>query len=376
MRAMTIIKVTMLAILLGINSMALAAKPLPDTGISGVYEVMVGTEDAKPVIEHFAAFGFRVVKQGRFTAKQAKALYGVNSALTSYRLQNGDIDSHGLLRILEWDKATGPGVGYAPAETVGQRLSVMRTKDIFRITDVFTDLRESVGLPWLATPPVFDDLYDMDKSKYSISQRRVGVREQAVYGEMFNHVFFQRYGYTIPGYGTINPDSPLQSSEFTHHDFAIKGDITEVTAYYNDVLGMKAEAEAVIDGDWQKGPQVVFHMEPGESHWYKGFVSPNNICGKLKFFVSRDKDYIRDRSDLQKIGQKGITLHSFYTPKLNDVHQSASDYGLEPTAILKNEMGEKSFVFTGPDGVSWEILAQPKLKNKPVTKLEMVNVNN
>ena len=34
-----------------------AAAP-PDTGISGVYEVMVGVSDAEPAVEYFAQFGF------------------------------------------------------------------------------------------------------------------------------------------------------------------------------------------------------------------------------------------------------------------------------------------------------------------------------
>ena len=379
MRAMTIIKRLWLycvLIAIGFTSTAAQSLDLPDTGISGVYEVMVGTDNAEPLIEYFNAFGFEVVKKADFSAEQAEALYGVNSNLTSYRLQNSTIDSHGLLRILEWETPTGPGVGYAPPETIGQRMAVTRTKDIFRINDVFNDLRHRSGQAWLATPPVFDDLYGMDKANYSISQRRVGVREQGVYGEFFNHVFFQRYGYTIPGYGTIADSSPLQASEFTHHDFVIKGDISKVTAYYSEVLGLKPEGEAVIDGDWRAGPRTVFQMEPGASHWYKGFVSPNNICGKLKFIAPRDPDVVRDRSANQRIGQRGITLHSFYTAKLSFVHGAAKRYGLQPGAIQNNEFGEKSFVFTGPDGVSWQILQQPKLRNKPVTKLEIITVNN
>ena len=58
---------------------------LPDTGISGVYEVMVGVEDATTAIDYFAAFGFRVVAQADLDAEQARDIYGVDSALTAYR---------------------------------------------------------------------------------------------------------------------------------------------------------------------------------------------------------------------------------------------------------------------------------------------------
>lgn len=92
---------------------------LPDTGISGVYEVMVGTKNAKESIRYFAEMGFSVVDSSVFSAKQAQELYGVASSLKSYRLQNGQIDSHGLVRLLRWEKPLGDGVGagervYAP----------------------------------------------------------------------------------------------------------------------------------------------------------------------------------------------------------------------------------------------------------------------
>jgi uncharacterized glyoxalase superfamily protein PhnB len=349
---------------------------MPDTGISGVYEVMVGTNNAEPIIQHFQAFGFRVVDTGNYSDKQSRSLYGVDTSLTAYRLQNGDVDSHGLLRVLEWEHLKGPGVGYAPAETVGQRMAVMRTRDIFRLYDVFSDARLESGEPWLPLEPVYDDLYDMTETKkLNVVNRRVGVRETAIYGEMFNHVFFQRYGYSIPGYGTIGDHSPLQSSEFTHHDFIVKGRLEEVAAYYVQVLGLKAENEPVLDGEWQDGPRRVFQMEPGESHWYQGFVSPNNISGKLKLFSSRDPDHVRDRSADQRIGHGGITLHSFWTPKLDEVHRLATTHGLNPSDIYKNEFGELSFVFTGPDGVNWQIISKRKTRSKPVTKLDIQRVD-
>ena len=91
-----------------------AAAERPDTGISGVYEVMVGVSDAEPALTYFAEFGFTTVARAELTATQAKALYGVESAVTSWRLQNGEVDAHGLLRLLEWDEPSGPGVGLAP----------------------------------------------------------------------------------------------------------------------------------------------------------------------------------------------------------------------------------------------------------------------
>ncbi|XQW83571.1 hypothetical protein ACOYR1_10425 [Thalassotalea piscium] len=341
------------------------------TGVSGVYEVMIGTDDAKPLIHLLKQFGFSVVKEGHYDQQQSQKLYGVASALTSFRLQNHAIDSHGLIRILQWEKLTGEGVGYAQPETVGQRMMVMRTKDIFRLHDIFSDARQS-GEKWLATEPVYDDLYAMTEGKLNVVNRRIGVREMGAYGELINIVFFQRYGYTIPGYGTIDDDSPLQTSEITHNDFIISGsskeDMYKQTNYYRDVLGFKPEGPVALDGDWQHGPKRVFNMADGSSHWYRGFVSPNDISGKMKFFVNPDDR--PDRSSGQSIGQKGITLHSVYSNNISKIYQLAEDNDLDVSPILTNEFDEKAFIIKGPDGAAWQIIKREKAMNPPVLKLK------
>lgn len=355
-----------------------AAEPAapPDTGISGVYEVMVGVEDAAPAIRYFEQFGFSTVAEATLTAAQARERYGVDSALRALRLQNGETDAHGLLRILEWAEPLGPGIGFAPPETVGMRMAVMRTRDIFRLADTFHDLREKAGEPWLVAGPVYDDLYDQTDGPAAIDNRRVGVRELAVYGSWFNHVFFQRYGYTIPGYGTIGGHAPLQTSEFTHHDFVVAGALEEVTDYYVSVLGFRSENDPVIDGEWQDGPRVVFQMAPGRSHWYRGFVSPNDISGKLKFFSLDGLHVADDRSARQQPGELGITLHSLWTPKLDRVHTLASEYGLDPGTIGSNEFGERSFLLRGPDGASWQIIERAATTQPAITEFRLTPVAN
>lgn len=359
------------AALIGVSA---TAADLPDTGVSGVYEVMVGTDDADALVRYFSEFGFTALAEGSVTADQAGQIYGVPSALRSVRMINGDIDSHGLVRILEWETPLGPGVGYGPPETIGQRMLVMRTEDIFRLEDVYNDLRAN-GEAVLTIPPIFADLYGMTEGQPDFFERRVGVREMAVYQHAVNHVFFQRYGYVIPGYGTIGEHSPLRTSEITHHDFVIDGDIDKVTAYYSQVLGFKPEAEdATIDGDWQAGPKAVFGMVPGSSHWYRGFVSPNDICGKLKFFVPLVPR--PDRSAAQRPGEEGITLHSVTVPNLRMVLDIALEHRLETTGIMDNEFGERSFVISGPDGSAWQVIERAGSKSPPVTEFELVTVNN
>lgn len=367
-------RVALLLSLLLVTSLQTNAKDLPDTGVSGVYEVIVGVDEAASSVAYFAEFGFRVVAEASLSAAEANLLYGVDSGASVFRLQNGDVDAHGLLRIIEWDSPLGPGVGFAPPETVGVRMAVMRTQDIVRLADIFSDLREKSGKPYLLAGPVYDDLYNATEGNPTIKNRRVGVREMGVYGQDFNHVFFQRYGYTIPGYGTITDNSPLRTSEFTHHDFFVSGNLDEVTAYYSDVLGFKSEGVTVIDGEWQPGPKAVFQMGPGRSHWYRGFVSPNNICGKLKFFSVEGLHQVDDRSHRQRPGELGITLHSVWTPKLSMIHDLARAEDIEVTEIRENEFGEQSFLISGPDGATWQVIGRDKAKKPATVEFDLVPV--
>lgn len=356
-------------LLLFIATGLFAQNKLPETGISGLYEVMIGSRDAAYPIRYFKEFGFTAVDSAAISADEAFALYGVRSALKSYRLQNDSIDSHGLLRILVWEKPLGEGVGYAPPETIGSRMSVMMTADIMRLYDIYNHLRNNKQ-PWLPTEPVADDLFGLNKNKPAdFFNRPVLVRENAVYGAFFNHVFFQRNGYAIPGYGHINPKAPLKTSEFTHHDFFIKAESMEALSYLRDALGLQPEKEPEIDGDWLAGPRRVFMMEQGYSHWYQGFVSPNNICGKLKFFIPRGTK--PDLSAHQRIGELGITLHSFFTPKLDFVYDLVKkDARLKAGAIRKNEFGERAFVFSDSAGISWQIIEKNGTKHQAVKKVE------
>ncbi len=346
---------------------------IPDTGISGVYEVLLATDDPDFAIKYFAEFGFKEVDRVEMEASDAALLYGYESKLQSIRLQNGSIDSHGLLRLLVWDEPKSVGMGKRHPRTIGQRITVMKTSDIFRIKDVFDNDRVEEN-KWLVTHPVADDLFGLDDKKKDFFNRPVIVRENAVYGSFFNHIFFQRYGYHIEGYGTVDDSSPLRTSEFTHHDFFINAQDMSVMRYMSTVLGLIPEEEPKIDSADQKGPREVFMLNDGEGHWYQGFVSPNNICGKLKFFIPTEE--VDDQSHEQQMGCLGVTMHSFYTDKLTLVHQLAHQEDLNCTDIYKNEFGEQCFCIFGDEGCRWQLIQKQEILNQPKTELHFSLINN
>lgn len=363
-----------LVVIIAVFSVFCCAQDAGGTGISGVYEVVLAVEDIQYSIKYWNQYGFKVIDSSELNADQAMTLYGVKSGLKTYRMQNGDIDSHGLLRLWKWEKHIGPGVGYSEPETIGSRMAVMKTHDIMRLYDIYDFLKQNKK-PWLPTEPITDDLFGLNKGDKDFIKRPVLVRENAVYGEYFNHVFFQRYGYEIPGYGTIHPETPLKTSEFTHHDWIIPGKDMESLKYIVDVLGFKAENKPEVNGDWQKGPKRVFMMRDGYTHLYQGFVSPNNICGKLKFFIPMAPK--PDRSEFQKLGQLGLTMHTLFAPDIEKIRGKALVFGgLTASKIQKNELDETCFILKDSVGVTWQIIQKSETKNKPKTKVDFVYTNN
>ena len=59
------------------------ADELPDTGISGVYEVMVGVDDGDYAVRYFAEFGFRVVAQARLEESEGHRRCAQRSSRTT-----------------------------------------------------------------------------------------------------------------------------------------------------------------------------------------------------------------------------------------------------------------------------------------------------
>jgi len=324
-------------------------------------------------LKYFADFGFKEVAYASYTAEESLSLYGHSSNLKSYRLQNGDVDSHGLLRLLVWDNIKNEGVGHVAPRSIGQRISVMKCQDIYRLKDIFENASGD-ETEWNVTEPVSDDLFDLNNKEIDFFKRPVLVRENAVYGRFFNHIFFQRYGYHIEGYGTVDEKTILQTSEFTHHDFFINAKSIDEVSYLTTALGLKAEDPPKIDSEKQKGPKAVFQMEEGEGHWYQGFVSPNNICGKLKMFIPTAAT--DNFSGKQQVGAKGITLHTFCTSKLDFVYNLVKQHNLLPSEIIENEFGEQCFNFTGPGGCSWQIIGKGDFKHLPKKELEFTLTKN
>ncbi|MBP6185267.1 MAG: hypothetical protein KA479_10025 [Saprospiraceae bacterium] len=326
------------------------------TGLSGVYEAVIGVEDLDYAMRYYGDLGFRLTGTGYLNKLAAEALYGVPSGVRSYRLQNGNMDSHGLIRLMVWDKPLGAGIGYSEPGTIGTRMMGMVTTDIYRLYDIYSGARKS-GEAWMVAGPIKQDLLGDDGPR-DFFERPVVTRELAVYGKEWNHLFYQRYGYTVPGYGNIHVATKLATSEVTHHDFFIRVDSMAQLSYLEKILELEADGDPSLNGDWMEGPAVLYHLKPGDTYWFQSFQSTNNVCGKLRFFALLGGK--PDRSAKQRLGYSGITAHTFFTPYLDKVWKAVAEANLRPTPIMPNEFAERCFVFRGPEGATWQIIERKK----------------
>ncbi|MAD15941.1 MAG: hypothetical protein CL579_07665 [Alteromonadaceae bacterium] len=77
-------KLWVLVVLLGMNSVGNSAgKPLPASGITGVYEVTIDTDVSETLISYLTQLSFTQIDKGQLGPDQACSIYGVDSALTS-----------------------------------------------------------------------------------------------------------------------------------------------------------------------------------------------------------------------------------------------------------------------------------------------------
>ena len=88
--------------------------------VGGIYEAVMAVPDLLEAAAFWGCFGFRVMHTGKLDRADAKALYGVNSAVSAIRLGHGKAD-HGLVRLVSWEKSTGEGLGLVHFRCLGER---------------------------------------------------------------------------------------------------------------------------------------------------------------------------------------------------------------------------------------------------------------
>ena len=247
--------------------------------MSGLFEVCLGVSSSDGLeegIEFWRQFGFyeSSMPRGEMDAGKAQALYGVDGALTSVRLFHGSCD-HGLIRLMHFDVAHGPASsspswGLNNLRAVGARWGAQLTDDLFNIHNHGVDAQEG-GFDVRCFEPQRCVVYKnvTAEAPAPFTGTIACVREMLVIQPTAVSNFYQRYDYSIPNYGAVDPESKFKASQVTHCGLTVQGDAS-ILEFYDQVLGLMRQPDRTVE--YGPGPEpadesvrVIMGLEqPGE----------------------------------------------------------------------------------------------------------------
>ena len=334
-----------------------------ESSIGGVYEVGVGTREPDLLIKYFERFGYRVGVKGKLSADDAEKLYGVKSKLKSIRLFHQDAD-HGLIRIMVWDKPRNEGLQMSRMNVLGNRWGAMLNGDIYNVQN-HAEQAIADGEKVFQVPPIYAEIYKITENPKPFYERLAGVREMFLLRPETRQILFQRFGYNIPGYGKINPESYFKSSQITHFGMVIyKND--ENLKFYDEVLGLlRVKHNEDYNADYSDpSSRGIFSLEKHQKYGATDFDNPKSsknpleaLSGRLKIIWFSPESKLEDKTDYSRPGSLGYSVYTYRVKNIEEFHRKVrSSAASGVTRISKNEFGENSFSFVAPDGYYWTLL--------------------
>ena len=358
--------------------------------VFGVFEGCVGVDASSldEVLAWYALQGFAPLPAAPprrpLDAEAARAVYGPGaSALTSVRLWHAGGADHGLVRLMVWDAPTSPGLGVRGMATRGGRWTASLTDNVMAIGNRGTVARQLqpaqtryIEPQWTVIygggagtegPPSFSDLFE---------KPLVGVRESLLFRPLTRQVFFQRFDYAIPTYGTTAPQSAFKTSQTTHFGIIVESDSNDAPEirFYEQALGLLRardcrDATTYKPGGHDAATNIWEFPADATGNYNIDMDDPRSSTdwtqarsGRLK--IARyprnchpPLDACEDGLAASRPGALGLSLYTYRTPDPEALQARVVAHGAtDVTPVLRNEFGERCFGFTSPDGYVWNIV--------------------
>jgi catechol 2,3-dioxygenase-like lactoylglutathione lyase family enzyme len=335
------------------------------TCIGGLHEISVGVTDLTQAIKDFSAYGCHVLARGTLDASAAERLYGVASAVESVRLGHLQSD-HGLIHLMRWESPLNTGLGIGSnLRAMGSRWGVRLTSSVMNIVN-HAELAQAAGARLTLLAPQLAVISEVSghHAVSAFADPIVGVREMVLLQPLYRQVFFERFNYESPGYGTIDPASLLRTSQHTHCGLMIADDDPHVLDFYDEILGLQRMHDEFVPYDNATGSRSIFGLEHGEGFHMVDFDDPRSghslskrRSGKLKCVRFSARARIDDLRPQSRAGSLGYSLYCWRTADIEGLHRRLAAAGVtQLSAIMPDEFGRLALTFFAPDGYHWKII--------------------
>lgn len=332
--------------------------------IEGIYEACIGVRDPILQIQYWEQFGYRIGQVGELSKPAVNQLYGVDSALRSIRLYHGDAD-HGLIRLMVWDTPTNEGLKMSSMKVKGNRWTTTLTADVLNILN---QVEQAVAAGNLIeyTYPSWEIIYNKDRYARPFIDPAIGVREMMLLQSLTRQVLFQRFGYTMLNYGTINNSAAFKTSQITHVGMVIQDDSKETLKFYEDILGLLRVRDDVETTYDSKAGREIFDLQPQEKFIVTAFDDPRSSktnlqaarSGRLYIIRFPESMQLENSFELSQPGCLGMSLYTYRVRGIEEYFNRIEASGVQKfPEISLNEFGEQSFSFVAPDGYFWNLVA-------------------
>jgi catechol 2,3-dioxygenase-like lactoylglutathione lyase family enzyme len=332
--------------------------------IGGIYDIGVGVTDMAAAKIFWQSCGYRPGPEGMLNASQAKALYGVDSAVTCVRMLHQDATA-GLIRLMKWDNPTGPGLQMASLRTHGCRWSVHRTDNIANAY-AHGEILRMQGKPIHLVGPHYNfNLAKPAAEKKPFEEQLPVSGDVLMFQPEAQFVAMTRMNFSVPKYGTINETAPLRVTEGCHMAIVIQGDDLSIFDFYEDVIGFKRYHQTDIAYQPGRMASDMFELTPDESFSEVDFDDPEagddyteHLPGRLRCFLMRSPNSPDDRLARSQPGNLGYSFYSVQVKDIAAMHASISEsQARNVSELLNDEFGTPTFSFVAPDGFTWAVMA-------------------
>jgi uncharacterized glyoxalase superfamily protein PhnB len=329
--------------------------------VGGALDVCIGVPDLVEAVAYWELFGYRVGDVGKLDSAGATALYGQPGGLSAVRMWHQDAD-HGLVRLWQWERPSGPGLGMAPFRVHGSRWTAMELDRVARMVAHAKYHKAQGGDIRMFHP----DVLPAPGVTMSPFRRELPVAmEMAVLQPLYRQVLFERADFPSPLYGAVNHHCLLRSSQFTHLCVITCGVSADAFDFYDRVLGLQRSGDFRLSwGDVGSSGKDIFELREGEGFHMFRFDDPRSEggiskrSGRVILFNFAAESALEDMRGASRPGALGYTLYSLRVADVEAAHAAVRAGGASMhSGIEKNEFGETSFVAAAPDGTPWCFVA-------------------